>query len=161
MSDTDRSGALKRKVVDTVGGDERFSKVFDPYWNLFLVATEEMKVRSFYIRVEQSTSFYSASTSAPVSACEVVAICDGLLIDLHVDNRGYYNSRKTVMAKPLSAIGEVRFHPGNVQNLQNTQNAWLTVMTDHDDLYWCAKTEDEWGYLMGFARDLIKRIAAR
>ena len=160
MSDTDRSGALKRKVVDTVGGDERFSKAFAPYWNLFLAATEGVKIRSFYIRVEESPSYFSASTSAPINACEVVAICDGLLIDLRVDNRGYYNARKTVMVKPLSAIGAVRLHPGSVQNLQNTQNAWLTVMTDHDDLYWFAKSEDEWGYLIAFARDLIQRIAA-
>ena len=162
MSDTDRSGALKRKVVDTVGGDEQFSKEFAPYWNLFHEATEGMKIRCFYMRVEESASFFSygASTAAPVNACEVAAICDGLLIDLKVDNRGQFNARRTLIAKPLSAIREVRLHPGNVQNLQNTQNALLTVTTDQDDLYWFAKTEDEKGYLMGFAQDLIERIAA-
>ena len=158
MSDTDRTGALKRKVKDAVGGDERFAQTFAPYWNLFEAATEGMKARSFYIRVDESASFYSAS----ISALEVAAICDGLVINLKVDGRNYYGgSGRTLTVKPLSAIGGIRLHPGSVQNLHDTQNALLTVMTDDAALYWFAKTEDEWGYLIDFAQDLIQKIAAR
>ena len=158
MSDADRTGALKRKVVDTVSGDERFTQTFAPYWNLFEAATEDMKIRSFYIRTEENVSFYSAS----ISALEVAAICDGLVINLKVDGRNYYGgSGRTLTVKPLSAIGEIRLHPGSVQNLQGAQNALLTVMTDDAALYWFAKTEDEWRYLIDFAQDLIQKIAAR
>ena len=157
MSDTDRTGALKRKVKDTVEGDERFAQTFTPYWNLFEAATEGMKIGSFYIRVDESVSYYSAS----INALEVAAICDGLLINLKVDGRNYYGSGRTLTVKPLSAIGGIRLHPGSVQNLQDTQNALLTVMTDDAALYWFAKTEDEWRYLLDFAQDLTRRIAAR
>jgi len=157
MSDTDRMGALKRKVVDIVSGDERFTQTFAPYWNLFEAATEGMKVGSFYIRVDESASFYSAS----INALEVAALCDGLLINLKVDGRNYYGSGRTLTVKPLSAIGGIRLHPGSVQNLQDTQNALLTVMTDDAALYWFAKTEDEWRYLINFAQDLMRRIAVR
>ena len=158
MSDTDRTGALKRKVVDTVSGDQRFTQTFAPYWNLFVAATEDVKIRSFYIRVDESASFYSAS----INALEVAAICDGLVINLKVDGRNYYGgSGRTLTVKPLSAIGGIRLHPGSVQNLQDTQNALLTVMTDDAALYWFAKTEDERGYLIDFAQDLMRKIAAR
>ena len=157
MSDTDRTGALKRKVKDTIGGDERFSQTFAPYWGLFEAATEGLKIRSFYIRVEESASYHSSS----INALEVAALCDGLLINLEVDGRSYYNSRRSLTVKPLSAVGGIRLHPGSVQNLQGTQNALLTVTTGDADLYWFAKTEDGWGYLIDFAQDLIRAIAAR
>ena len=160
MSDADRTGALKRKVVDTVSGDERFTQTFAPYWNLFEAATENIKIRSFYIRTAEESAFYYGQ-SVSISALEVAALCDGLLINLKVDGRNYYGSGRTLTVKPLSAIGGIRLHPGSVQNLQDTQNALLTVMTDDAALYWFAKTEDEWGYLINFAQDLMRRIAAR
>lgn len=160
MSDTDRTGALKRKVVDTVSGDERFTQTFAPYWNLFVAATEDVKIRSFYMRVVEGSPF-SYGHSGSINVVEVAAICDGLLINLKVDGRNYYGSGKTLTVKPLSAIGGIRLHPGSVQNLQDTQNALLTVMTDDPALYWFAKTEDEWGYLIDFAQDLTQQIAAR
>ena len=162
MSDADRTGALKRKVKDTVdvGGGDRFSQMFTPYWNLFEAATEGLKIRSFYMRVVVESSFFSGQT-ASIRVCDVAALCDGLLINLIVDGGSYYNSRKILTVKPLSAVGGIRLHPGSVQNLQDTQNALLTITTDDADLYWFAKTEDEWGYLVDFAQDLIREIAAR
>lgn len=157
MSDTDRSGALKRKVKDILGDDDtQFSQAFAPYWELFGAMTEDMKIRSFYIRVEEGPSYFGAS----INACEVAAICDGLLIDLEVHGQGYGTAKGSLRFPPLNAIGSVNLHPGGVQGLRDTQNALLTVTTDDKDLYWFAKTEDEWGYLMDFAQDLIQRIAA-
>ena len=149
MSDTDRSGALKRKVEEIVGDDNTpFSRAFAPYWELFEAATEDMKIRSFYIRAEGTP--YSGE-------CEVAAICDGLLVSFYV-NTGAADPRKKLAVKQLSGISAANLYPGRVQGLQGTQSAMLTVTID--DLYWFAKTEDEWGYLMDFAQELIERIAA-
>ena len=165
MSDTDRTGALKRKVEDTVGGDERFSQTFAPYWGLFEAATEGMKIRSFYIRVVVERPFLS-SQSASISACDVAAVCDGLLVNLKADDKWAVGTsttipERTLTVKPLTAIGAVNLHPSGVEKLRDTQNALLTVTTDDASLYWFAKTEDEWGYLVDFAQDLIRAIAAR
>ena len=158
MSDTDRSGALKRKVKDVLGGDEtQFSKAFAPYWELFEATTAHMEMQNFYIRVE-------GDISSPYSynvACEIAAVCDGLIASLHVNSMGSTNPKNKLAVKPLSAVDAVNFSPGRVHGLHDTLNSLLTVTTDHDDLYWCAKTEDERGYLMDFARDLIQRIADR
>ncbi len=157
MSDTDRTGVLKRKVKDILGdGETQFSQSFAPYWELFEATTEDMKIQSFYIRVEGDVS---SSYSYNV-ACEVAAICDEALVNLYVNALGSSNPKKKLAVKSLSAIGAVNLHPGRVIGLHDTLNATLTVTTDHDDLYWCANNEDEWGYLMDFARDLIQRIAA-
>ena len=157
MSDTDRTSALKRKVKDTVEGDEHFHEEFAEYWELFEAATEDMKIRSFYMRTE---------VGAPVNrdslvACDIAAICDGALIDLEVNKPGYGAAEGELTIIPLSAIGSVNLHPGGVQNLQDTRNALLTVTVDDGNRYWFAKPEDEWGYLIDFAQDLIRAIAAR
>ena len=157
MSDTDRTSALKRKVEDAVGGDERISKTFAPYWDLFEAVSRGMAIQRFYVRVEEGTSYFGASTNV----CEIAAICDGSLIDLEVHNQGYSTAEGWLRFPSLSAIGSVNLHPGGVQGLPDTQNALLTVTTDDDSLYWFAKTEDERRYLMDFAQDLIQRIAAR
>ena len=159
MSDTDRTGALKRKVVDTVSGDEHLSQEFAAYWELFEAATEGMKIRSFYMRTEVGANFNNYS----LIACDIAAICDGLLIDLEVNKPGYRAAKGDLEILPLSAIGSVNLYPSGVQDLQDTRNALLTVTATVDDnqRYWFAKTEDEWGYLIGFAQDLIQKIAAR
>ena len=159
MSDTDRTGALKRKIKDTVEGDEHLSEEFADYWELFEAATEGMEIRSFYMRTEVGANFNNYS----LIACDIAAICDGLLIDLEVNKPGYSAAKGGLEFIPLSAIGSVNLHPGGVQDLQDTRNALLTVTATVDDnrRYWFAKTEDEWGYLLDFAQDLIQRIAAR
>ena len=156
MSDTDRTGALKRKVKDTVEGDEHFHEEFSEYWELFEALTEDMKIRSFYMRTEVDAVFNTDS----LVACDIAAICDGLLIDLEVNKPAHSAVKGGLNIIPLSAIGAVNLHPGGVQNLQDTRNALLTVTVD-DETYWFAKTEDEWGYLVAFAQDLIRAIAAR
>ena len=158
MSDTDRTGALKRKVKDTVDGDERFSEEFADYWELFEAATEDMEIRSFYIWTESGASFNNS-----LIACDIAAICDGLLIDLDVNKPGYSAATGDLGFIPLSAIGSVNLHPGGLQDLQDTRDALLTVTVtvDDDQRYWFAKTEDEWGYLLDFAQDLMRKIAAR
>ena len=156
MSDTDRSGALKRKVEEIVGDDNApFSKAFAPYWELFEATTEGVKIRSFYMRVEGTFHSYSYD-----GVCEIAAICDGFLVNLSVNAMG---ARKKLEVRSLSDIGAINLYPGGAPTLvtHSTRNALLTVTTDHDDLYWFAKTEDEWGYLMDFAQDLVERIAAR
>ena len=157
MSDTDRTGALKRKVKDTVMGDEHLSQEFADYWELFEAATEGMKIRSFYMRTEVGVNFNNYS----LIACDIAAICDGLLIDLEVNKPGYSAAEGDLEILPLSAIGSVNLHPSGVQDLQDTRDALLTVTVDDNRRYWFAKTEDEWGYLIDFAQDLIQKIAAR
>ena len=157
MSDTDRTGALKRKVVDTVMGDEHLSQEFADYWDLFEAATEGMKIRSFYMRTEVGANFNNYS----LIACDIAAICDGLLIDLEVNKPGYRAAKGDLEILPLSAIGSVNLHPGGVQDLQDTRDALLTVTVDDNRRYWFAKTEDERGYLIDFAQDLMRKIAAR
>ena len=93
--------------------------------------------------------------------CDIAAICDGLLIDLEVNKPAHSAAKGGLTITPLSAIGSVNLHPGGVQNLRDTQNALLTVTLDDNQTYWFAKTEDEWGYLVDFAQDPIRRIAAR
>ena len=157
MSDTDRTGALKRKVKDTIMGDEHLSQEFADYWELFEAATEGMKIRSFYMRTEVGANFNNYS----LIACDVAAICDGLLIDLEVNKPGYSAAKSDLEFLPLSAIGSVNLYPGSVQDLQDTRDALLTVTVDDNRRYWFAKTEDERGYLVDFAQDLIQKIAAR
>ena len=156
MSDTDRTGALKRKVKDTVEGDEHFHEEFSEYWELFEALTEDMKIRSFYMRTEVGALLNSDS----LVACDIAAICDGLLIDLKVNKPGYSAAKGGLNVIPLSAIGSVNLHSSGVEKLRDTRNALLTVTVD-DETYWFAKTEDEWGCLVDFAQDLIRRIAAR
>ena len=157
MSDTDRTGALKRKVKDTIMGDEHLAQEFADYWELFEAATEGMKIRSFYMRTEVGANFNNYS----LIACDIAAICDGLLIDLEVNKPGYRAAKGDLEILPLSAIGSVNLHPGGVQDLQDTRDALLTVTVDDNRRYWFAKTEDERGYLIDFAQDLIQKIAAR
>ena len=163
MSDADRTGALKRKVKDTVEGDEHFHEEFAEYWELFEAATEDMEIRSFYMRTEVRALFNNSPlvNNNALVACDIAAICDGLLIDLEVNKPDYSAAEGDLTILPLSAIGSVNFHPGSVQDLRDTQNALLTVTIDDDQRYWFAKTEDEWGYLVDFAQDLIREIAAR
>ena len=159
MSDTDRTGALKRKVADTVSGDEHLSQEFAAYWELFEAATEGMKIRSFYMRTEVGANFNNYS----LIACDIAAICDGLLIDLEVNKPGYRAAKGVLGFLPLNRLGAVNLHPGSVEDLKDTRDALLTVTATVNDnrLYWFAKTEDERGYLIDFAQDLIRKIAAR
>ena len=117
-----------------------------------------MEIQSFYMRTESSASFNNS-----LVACDIAAICDGLLIDLEVNKPGYGAATGDLGFIPLSAIGSVNLHPGGVQDLQDTRDALLTVTVTVDDnrRYWFAKTEDGWGYLIDFAQDLMRRIAAR
>ena len=158
MNDTDRTGALKRKVKNTVMGDEHLSQEFADYWELFEAATEGMKIRSFYMRTEVGSDFNN-----PLIACDIAAICDGLLIDLEVNKPGYSAAEGVLGFLPLNRLGAVNLHPGGVQDLQDTRDALLTVTATVDDnrLYWFAKTEDERGYLIDFAQDLMRKIAVR
>ena len=156
MSDTDRSGVLRQKVDDAVGDGERFSQTFAPYWELFKAATQGMEIRRFYFRAEVGSSL----NGYRLTECDIVAICDGLLIDLEVYDNSYSGVGGNLQFLPLSAVGAVNLYPGGVQGLPDTQNALLTVTIDDNDRYWFAKSEDERRYLMDFAQDLIERIAA-
>ena len=151
MSDKDMTKALSRKVKEEVNADEEFSQKFDPYWELFESATEGMAIRSFYMRTEVGTYFNRNS----LAACDIVAICDGVLIDLQAESN--YSVKFDLSFLPLSSVGEVKLHPGGVQNLSGTQGASLTVTTDVGR-YWFAKTDDEWEYLLDFAQALIEAI---
>ena len=159
MSDKDMTKTLNRKVEEEVNTDEEFSPKFKPYWELFESAAEGMAIRTFYMRTEVRSPFYSNRVRNPLIACDIAAICDGLLIDLELAT-DYSNAKGGLTVLPLSAVGAVNFHPGGVQNLRDTQGASLTVTTG-SGLYWFAKTDDERGYLMSFAQALIKSIGRR